>query len=215
MVDHGDQAPRQALPGFESITRYWDPVNRISAAKIKPGQFYVTNCDEMIVTVLGSCVAACIRDPETGVGGMNHFLLSASDLALDGGSSVLPGGPNRYGIEAMESLIRTILRNGGNRHRLEVKLFGAGNISGLLPEVSAQNIEFVRSYMTEERLSLKAEDLGDTYPRKVYYFPSTGRALVKKLRRLRNRTIERREADYLRSLGGVIPSVGSPREGTR
>lgn len=193
-------APATSLRGFEHINRYWDKVHHLYAAKILPGQFYVTLHDEAIVTVLGSCVAACIRDRVFGIGGMNHFMLPD-----DGGGERLlqPGSlATRYGNHAMEQLINEILKNGGRRENLEVKIFGGGQIIRNMRtlDIGRRNIDFVHEYIRTEGLTLVAEDTGDIHPRKVMYFPATGRARVKRLRHMHNDTIVRRELDYREAL---------------
>lgn len=195
-------APPGPLPksfsGFESIKKYWDPVQGIYAAKILPGEFYVTaHPQEMVVTVLGSCVSACIRDPKTGVGGMNHFMLPVDRSS----GSTIEGNAERYGNYAMESLINAIASRGdGRRTGLEVKLTGGGRVLKMGTDIGGQNIAFVLEYVKAEHLNLLAEDLGDQYPRKVYYVPSTGRLRVKKLVEVRNDTLFARESRYAKSL---------------
>lgn len=189
------------IRGFEEITRYWDSTNDVTAAKIKPGQYYVTNRDEMIVTVLGSCVAACIRDCTTGVGGMNHFMLpTTAGSEEENWRSTCVSAANRYGNFAMENLVNEILKNGGGRGRLEVKLFGGGRILASMSDIGARNIDFVREYIRREGLKLAAEDLGDVCPRRVYFFPATGVVRVKRLRSLENDTVVRREQAYGESI---------------
>ncbi len=190
-----------ALPGFEQVNRYWDPINHIHAAKILPGEFYVTTQHELVTTVLGSCVSACVRDRVLGIGGMNHFMLPSD--ASGSGTWTADGLPNeatRYGSYAMEQLINEILKAGGLRHHLEVKIFGGGKILRNVTDIGQQNIRFVRTYLRLESLTLASEDVGDLFPRKVNYYPKTGRALVKKLRKLNNDTIFSRERNYSASI---------------
>lgn len=186
------------LPGFEHVNRYWDAKHGHVAAKILPGEYYVTRERELVVTVLGSCVSACIRDAALGIGGMNHFMLPES---LGNGSGSWDDGgvgkSTRYGSHAMERLINDILKHGGARQRLEVKIFGGGKILAQMTDVGRRNIEFVRKYIQDEGLMLAASDLGDVYPRKVYYLPSTGKVYVKPLKTLRNDTIIEREINYM------------------
>jgi len=191
--------PPRALPGFGHITRYWDEQHGMYAAKLLPGEFYVTREQETIVTVLGSCVSACVRDAVLGIGGMNHFMLPASGghgswEQADGGAST------RYGNFAMEQLINEILKNGGSRKHLEVKVTGGGKILEQITDIGRQNIDFVEEYLRTEGLIVLARDLGDIYPRKVYYTPATGKMFVKKLRALHNNTIVERENQYLNRL---------------
>lgn len=205
----GEAAPAPALPGFEAINRYWDRTRGGFAAKILPGQYYVTTHDEYIVTVLGSCVSACIRDPVFGVGGMNHFMLPSGEMDGDGVAGVRwPGLATRYGNFAMEHLINAVLKHGGRREHLEVKVFGGGRILAGMSDIGRRNIEFIREYIRAEGLRITAENLGDVHPRKVVYSPLTGRAQQKKLRSLRNGTVVEREKAYLRELDDE-PVAGS------
>ncbi len=194
-----DSALPPALPGFGHITRYWDDQHGMYAAKLLPGEYYVTGAQETIVTVLGSCVSACVRDAVTGVGGMNHFMLPVS-----GGNgsweNAETGSSTRYGNFAMEQMINDILKNGGSRKNLEVKLFGGGRILAQMTDIGRKNIEFIEHYVRTEGLHVLAKDLGDIYPRKVYFTPVTGKAYVKKLRSLHNNTIVERETQYLNQL---------------
>lgn len=190
------------LPGFEHINRYWDRQHACHAAKILPGQFYVTLQAEAIVTVLGSCIAACIRDRVFGIGGMNHFMLPEETMT---GSPAVPGSSvsTRYGSHAMEQLINEILRNGGRRENLEVKIFGGGQVIRNMHsmDIGQRNIRFVCNYIRTEGLALLAEDTGGSYPRKVMYYPDSGRARVKRLQKLHNDTILQREIDYREDIG--------------
>lgn len=198
LVQAEGKQPR-ALPGFSHINRYWDKMNSIYAAKLLPGEYYITLHGELIVTVLGSCVSACVRDRVFGIGGMNHFMLPAG--SEDGSSNATwNSAATRYGNFAMEALINDILKNGGRRENLEVKVFGGGMILENMTNIGKQNINFVREFIHTEGLTLLAEDLGDIYPRKVYYFPQTGKVKMKKLRSVRNSTIVERETSYMDSL---------------
>ena len=155
---------------------YFDRQFNITALKLLPGECKVTREKIMLVTVLGSCVAACIRDPLAGVGGMNHFMLPDSELAASTTSA-------RYGSYAMEILINQLLKHGGRRERFEAKVFGGGNVlrGFTVNQVGTRNAEFVRGYLAAEGIPIVAEDLGDVHPRKIFYFPRDGRVMVKKL----------------------------------
>lgn len=185
------------IAGFDAINRYWDVENQIIAAKLLPGEYYVTNTDEMITTVLGSCIAACIWDRETGIGGMNHFMLpETTQSRLESRGEAVIGKATRYGNYAMEHLINAILKNGGKRKNLEVKLFGGGKIIATLSDVGSRNIKFVLDYVDTEALNLISHDLGDIYPRKVNFYPKTGKVRMKKIKELHNDTIVAREKLY-------------------
>jgi len=191
----------KVLRRFSHINRYWDPYQEVYAAKILPGQYYVTLHGEMIVTVLGSCVSACIRDSIFGIGGMNHFMLPNSGGSRDRGALIQStDNAARYGVHAMELLINEILKNGGQRKNLEVKITGGGRMIANISDIGQQNIDFVREFIDIEGLSIAAEEVGDIYPRKVYYYPATGKVRVKKLRTMHNETIASRETEYMMDL---------------
>lgn len=175
-------------------TIYFDKNFQVQAAKILPGEYYATSRDMLLVTVLGSCVAACIRDRTTGVGGMNHFMLPDSNQDAD----TMVGLPTRYGTYAMEVLINQIMKIGAKRSNLEAKIFGGGNVlrGFTISNVGQKNSTFVKEFLALEKIPIVAEDLLDIYPRKVYFFPQSGRVLVKKLKSVHNNTIVDREKDY-------------------
>ena len=183
---------------------YYDARLGAPVHTLAPGSFHVATADELISTLLGSCVAACIYDPLRAIGGMNHFLLP------DGGPGDSQGGPvsssNRYGVFAMESLINALLARGASKARLRVKLFGGGRILSQLSDVGARNIEFVRRFVETERLPVEAEDLGGEQARRVLMFPATGKVRVRKLPMLGARDVGLEETQYLRT---VTPPRGS------
>ena len=178
-----------------ATTLYFDRTFDLDAAKISPGEYYFTDKNMLIVTVLGSCVSACLRDPVSGIGGMNHFMLPDSAKA-DRDSPVSES--MRYGTYAMEVLINQLLRNGARRENLEAKIFGGGNVlrSFTTNNVGDRNAAFVKQYLKDEGIRVTGEDLLDIYPRKVYFFPKTGKVLVKKLKQLNNYTLVKREEAY-------------------
>jgi len=191
-----------------STSLYYDRTFDCNAAKISPGEYYYTDQDMVIVTVLGSCVSACIRDRVSGIGGMNHFMLP------DGASSDRDSPVSesmRYGTYAMEVLINQLLKGGARRENLEAKVFGGGNVlRGFTSmNVGERNANFVLKFLQAEQIKITGEDLNDIYPRKVYFFPKTGRVLVKKLRQLNNDTLLKREESYANrlksdSVGGEV-----------
>ncbi len=190
--------PGGDLPGFEHIRRFWDEQWGATIAKILPGEYYVTTQDEYIATVLGSCVSACVRDPVFGIGGMNHFMLPLK--GEEGSNAEVFSAADRYGNFAMEHLINTILKHGGRREGLEVKIFGGGKILVNMTDIGERNIAFVREYIKTENLLLLAEDVGDVFPRKVIYHPLSGKVKVKKLNSLQDDNVVERERHYLEDL---------------
>jgi chemotaxis protein CheD len=185
-------------PAQECFARnlYFDRVHDIDAAKLLPGEYFVCTRDMLLVTVLGSCVAACIRDKRLGIGGMNHFMLPDSEAAQTEATGA------RYGTYAMEVLINHLLKLGARREHLEAKVFGGGNVlAGLVQaNVGHKNATFVESFLRTENIPIAASDLADVFPRKVYYFPANGRVLVKRLRSANNDTVAERETEYRRRL---------------
>lgn len=182
---------------FAHIRRLRDRRFPYEIASILPGEFFVSREPMIVYTVLGSCVSACIRDPIAGVGGMNHFMLPApqgEDNRDSWGESI------RYGSYAMERLINEIMKRGGLKHRLEVKLFGGGNIHGGHFPVGATNAQWALDYMKAEGLAPITTELGGVHPRKIYYFTESGRVLMKRIERLKNGTILEREAEYRKQL---------------
>jgi len=187
----------QSPHGFEETLApnlYYDRRFDIDAAKILPGEYYVTSRDMLLVTTLGSCVAACIRDRSNGIGGMNHFMLPENAGEQGGWGTA----STRYGTYAMEMLINQLLKLGARRQNLEAKLFGGGAVirNMSMTNVGERNAQFGLSYLRTEGIPLVARDLLDIYPRKVYFFPKSGRVLVKKLRTMHNDTIVTREREY-------------------
>ena len=170
---------------------YFDRTFDCRAAKILPGEYYYTAEDMLIVTVLGSCVSACIRDTVSGIGGMNHFMLPEGN-----------GDSGRYGSFAMELLINEMMKRGASKARMEAKIFGGGAVlrGFSAMNVGERNAAFVIDFLKTERIPVMAEDLNDIYPRKVYFFPRTGKVLVKKLMQTQNDTLARRELDYAKRL---------------
>lgn len=169
--------------------KYFDKHFQRTAMKINPGEYYATTEDEVIVTVLGSCVSACLLDPVGLVGGMNHFMLPEEGH----GSVKDPFFAARYGVAAMELLINDLLRLGARKDRVVAKVFGAGRVMKGLSDVGARNAEFVRRFLSQENIPIWSEDLGSDYARKVYFFPHTGQVLQRRITDLNNNTLIVRE----------------------
>jgi len=183
--------------GYEEVLSphlYFDREHNIEAAKILPGEYFATGRNMVLVTVLGSCVCACIRDRVSKIGGMNHFMLPES-----GQDKNNPLGESaRYGIYAMEILINQLLKIGAKRSNLEAKVFGGASVlrGFTVNNVGERNAEFVQQFLKTEKIPVVAKDLLDIYPRKVYFFPDSGKVRVKNLRNVHNDTIITREAEY-------------------
>lgn len=187
--------PVSVEPGYLehlATNRYFDRTFDCDAVKVLPGEYFVTTADILLVTVLGSCVTACIRDRDKGLGGMNHFMLPDSSEGCMLSSSA------RYGAYAMEVLLNHLLKLGARRSSLEAKVFGGGKVLASLSQaqVGEKNAQFVLDYLNTERIPVVAQDLLDVYPRKVYFFPANGRVMMKKLVRVKNDTLIEREREY-------------------
>jgi chemotaxis protein CheD len=192
----------------QTLNHYFDPYFKIDSVKIVPGEYYATDHPLLIVTVVGSCVSVCIRDRVKGVGGMAHFMLPVARAA--GNDAV--DASLRYGAYAMEILINRLLRMGASKANLEAKVFGGSDIRTVFKNddkayEGGRNAEFVHLYLNAENIPIVVDDLLGIYPRKVYFFPETGKVLVKKLRNLNNDTIFLREQSYESRLR-VEPVVG-------
>lgn len=157
---------------------YFNQQFQAHARKVSMGEHRIgSRSDLMLVTTLGSCVSACIHDPEAGIGGMNHFLLPdlpAENPALSAGA--------RYGSVAMERLINALLTRGARRDRLQVKVFGGASVIESRFDVGLTNARFVLDYLDREGLTLLGQDLGGTHARRVHFFPHTGRAVRRLLK---------------------------------
>lgn len=149
---------------------------------LKMGDCYVTDKNETISTVLGSCVSACVRDRVSGIGGMNHFMLPSNTPKENSPwENTSVNVATRYGSYAMEYLINSILSKGGKKNNLEFKLFGGGNILGSVVSMGPHNVSFIKAYMEAEGYDIAAESLGGVYPIILNYNPFTGKAKVKRL----------------------------------
>lgn len=146
--------------------------------RVFQGQYYVTNRPgEVLSTVLGSCIAVCIRDPKIGYGGMNHFLLPQAAGSQPQGFSL------RYGVYSIERLINDILGHGGDRKRLEVKVFGGANVLTGMAKIGTRNADFVEAYLEREGLPIVAKDIRGDIARRIRYYPTSGRVLLSRISR--------------------------------
>jgi chemotaxis protein CheD len=175
---------RPAKPGEASFF-YHDHHFQHDAVKVLPGEYYVTADDMLIMTVLGSCIAACLWDPRVRVGGMNHFMLP------EGGGDT----SGRYGSYAMELLINEMMKLGARREHMQAKVFGGGQVMHTFTtmNVGERNTQFVLDYLQTERIAIISKDVLDIHPRKVCYFPATGKAMCKRLAHSHPETLETQE----------------------
>jgi chemotaxis protein CheD len=194
--------------------RYFDRDFQVETVKILPGQYHAGAADGgSIATLLGSCVSTCLWDPITRVGGMNHFMLPGERAA-----TLSPWAESaRFGLYAMEVLINEMLRLGADRRRLVAKVFGGARVLQGFDslDVGAQNSQFVLQFLREEGIPVAAQDLLGVHPRKLHFFPATGKVQVKKLT-LHPEEVQQQERDYLSRLarrrgGGDVELFRQPR----
>jgi chemotaxis protein CheD len=192
MAMTGAHAPPTARRSFQDASG-------ATIVSVAPGDHYVTDDkNQIIVTLLGSCVAACVRDTITGVGGVNHFLLPSSDQhdLAQGSDEAM-----RFGDYAMEQLLNSIYRRGGQRGRLEVKIFGGARVLGgsSMLKIGEQNIAFVERFLKTEGIPIVARSVGGTVPRRIRYQPATGRAWVQELDKTSAVSVTQQEENYRRT----------------
>lgn len=183
---------------FQGKETYIDKKTNSRVIKVFSGDCHVSDQPgDMMVTVLGSCIAACIRDPIAHVGGMNHFLLPDSVNAAD--------APMRYGSYAMEQLINDIMKQGGRRERLEIKIFGGGNVIKSSAQIGDKNVKFIREFLQGEGLKIAQEDLGGTCPRRIHYFPDSGKVMMRKIDKKEDiENVEKEEKTYSKSINDSV-----------
>jgi chemotaxis protein CheD len=171
-ISRVDELRSQARKPGEAAFFYADHHFQYDAVKVLPGEYFVSSDDVLIMTVLGSCIAACIWDGKARVGGMNHFMLPEGE-----------DGSGRYGSYAMELLLNEMIKMGARRETMQAKVFGGGAVMAgfTTMNVGERNTKFVLDYLATERIPVVSQDVLDIHPRKVCFFPVTGKALVKRL----------------------------------
>jgi len=190
-------APRK--PGEASF--FWFEAHFQSVAvKVLPGEYFVEREDILIMTTLGSCIAACLWDRNARVGGLNHFMLPEGN-----------GDDGRYGLYAMELLINEMLKRGASRHSLEAKVFGGGQVVAGMNSmnVGARNTNFVLDYLKTERIPVVSKDVLDIYPRKVCFLPASGKAMVKRLAPTQAAALQAQERVAAQKVQPAITTGGS------
>jgi len=171
------------------------------------GQVYATREPTVIKTVLGSCIAACLFDPVTRIGGMNHFMLPAPENPADHDADV-----SRFGVHAMDLLIGALQRAGGERLRLQAKVFGGGHVLRIAVNgnsVPERNIQFIEKFLVTERITVVSRDLGGYLPRRIQFQTDTGRVLVKRLGQHTVRQTRAEEKEHLQAFGQTTRRFGS------
>ena len=160
--------------------KYYDNKLKRTTINIAPGEYYATDEDIIINTILGSCVAVALYDPVRRIAGLNHFMLAESKFKKPDESFIKI---ERYGLYAMEALINTIIKQGGSKHRLRAKIFGGSRIlkTNEKIDIGMQNILFAERYLETEGIPLLRSDTGGDRARRIYLFPQTFRVLLRRV----------------------------------
>lgn len=180
-------------------SRFWDGPNQTWVVQVLPGELYVTQEQLTITTVLGSCISACMRDPQARVGGLNHFLLPVDPDPSSTSASV------RYGCFALERLLNELFIRGARRERIETKIFGGAAVLGGMTDIGASNVAFVRRFLRTEGLPIAAEDVGMKVARRIRYFPHSGLAQLKRMPVQNARGVIEREREHEQALRKALP----------
>jgi chemotaxis protein CheD len=185
----------QAGDVYDGIRRYYDQNMEMTVVKLMTGDcYYTAEPREMLVTILGSCMSVCLRDPITKIGGMNHILLPGGEE--DKQEKGDAGYSARFGVNAMEELINGMLKLGAFKSRFEAKIFGGGNVINNSAQIGKKNIKFVKEFLAAEKIPIKGEDVGDEVARRLHFFPDTGKAMVRRLQRKEDLVIVQKEQEY-------------------
>ncbi len=186
------------------VSRFYDRQKQRYIVTVLPGAQYVSSDpEEIVVTVLGSCVAACIWDSQSKIGGLNHFMLPNDDAGLWSGASLAL----RFGNHAMDALINDLLQLGAEKHRLNCKFFGGGNVVQGMGKVGSKNALFAKEYAAVERLNVAKMDLGGERGRRIMFEPVTGRAWRKFLDPVAGLEVIRQEAEFVPEKKAELGSV--------
>lgn len=180
-----------------SSRRYFDPRFEATIITVAPGEHEITAAkDEIVATVLGSCVSVCMRDPQLGIGGLNHFLLPRSNGSADAGAG------ERYGDTAMEVLINDLLKRGAKRSNFEAKVFGGARVlsGATMLAIGDNNVAFVTEFLNREGIPIVSKDVGGTRSRRIHYQPSSGRAWVQHVQPTARDSDQEQEIAYLNRL---------------
>ncbi len=195
-----EQLKRRPRKPGEASFFWYEPQFANEAVKVLPGEYFVYHEDILIMTTLGSCIAACLWDRQAKVGGMNHFMLPEG-----------AGESGRYGSFAMELLINEMIKLGATRSSMEAKVFGGGQvISGMNSmNVGERNTAFVLDYLKAEHIQVVSKDVLDIYPRKVCFLPASGKAMVKRLASANNEALLAQERAAAQKVAPAASSGGS------
>lgn len=161
------------------MNSYYNPKFKKMIVNIDMGEWFVSDQDLIIQTILGSCISVCLYADHTSFAGMNHFMLPGKISETDIGKSK----SGRYGMYAMEVLINELMKKGINKSHLKAKVFGGGNILKIDNEnlnIGRNNILFIKEYLAEEGIPIISGDIGKDFARTILFFPPTKKVLMRK-----------------------------------
>ncbi|HCL56913.1 MAG TPA: hypothetical protein DHW82_07890 [Spirochaetia bacterium] len=164
------------------MTRKFDRKLEKEVITIYPGEYAVAKEDIYIYTVLGSCISVALYDEKNQVGGLNHFMLSGIEDIMNMQEDHFLNQSTRYGMAAMEVLVNSVMKLGGDRKHFKAKVFGGAKMikSELLDNsVPVNNIDFVKWFLKSENISLEGSDIGGESARKIYFNPFSGKVFLK------------------------------------
>ncbi len=167
---------------------------------IEPGEYYVSRKPEVISTLLGSCVAACLYDPVNRIFGMNHFLLAYRHHSQN--VPIIQSEEGRYGIYAMELLINAMMKMGANKLNLRAKCFGGGNVLKLREDKENQktvgdvNVDFIKEFLKNEKIPIVNSSLGGNHGRNVHFVGTDYSVFIKRIADTQEVLLENEERRY-------------------
>lgn len=194
------------LHGDPETNRYWDPVRTSYVTWIQPGYFTLARGAEVALTHVGVGICVCARDPHAGVGGLAHFILPSSDGTEAHWDGTAVSAMMRYGNVTMEYLVTAVCKAGGERHRIELMVFGGARMVAHLHEVAERHIAFIRAYSKAENMRIVEQDIGDDYAREVAVYPGVGTVQVSALTQTAAQAILANEESHLSALQSVSPT---------
>jgi len=149
---------------------------------IQPGEFYVSADDEMIGTMLGSCVSVCLYDSANKVAGMNHFMLPGRIVKAD----IMSDRSARYGVTAINELLTVMDKKGAERKHMVAKVFGGGNVIPAMRDTNTipfDNVRLARLMLEMEDIPIDEIAVGGTFARKIIMEVLTGTVFMKNITR--------------------------------
>jgi chemotaxis protein CheD len=194
---------------------FYDRVHQRQVQRVLPGEYlalkagHVSSTPEMMMTVLGSCVAVCLTDIDSETAGINHFMLpgtTTSSLGIEPADAL--NASARYGVNAMELLINNMMMLGAKRNRLQAWVFGGANVLSRMSDIGKGNIDFALKYLKTEKIFVSAQNTGGVLPRKIYLDPLVGIPACFSIAKV-TPTFDRDEKIYVDTLTKTHPNLSA------